>query len=242
MAHLLTDICCACIPLESLPQLSALRTSRDLRVQITNQRAWLRWPAGLGEILDAVLPIQGVQLFAYRDGNWYRPGQHLPVFDVPKEGETATLLHVLSPAPVATSRQPPRRRPPLSLRLVRDAQPRQTTALRCDVPALLKWAESATTRQLASVSIAVCAEHALLRGDRLPLLAGSTRYWGGDVLLPLGFRWEPQLPESAMRAVIGLQTNEIALVHNEELEVICSDTLQPATRAGIRRQSGLHAQ
>ncbi len=104
------------------------------------------------------------------------------------------------------------------------------------------WAASATTRQLASVTIAVCEDRALLRGDRLPPVAGSTRYWGSEVLFPLGFRWEPQLPESAVRGVIGLQTNEIAIVDDEEIEVICSDTLQPATRAGIRRQWGLHAQ
>jgi hypothetical protein len=242
MAHVLTDICCACIPAESLPQLAALRTSRELRVQILNDRVWLRWPAGLEEILDVVLPIHGVQLFAYRAGNWYRPGRHLPVFDVPDEGESVTLLHALSPAPVATQRRASRQTPSVLLRLVRDDKQRRTTALTCIGSALLKWAESATTRQLASVAIAVCKDRALLRGEGLPLLAGATRYWGGDVLFPLGFRWEPQLPESAIHGVIGLQTNEIAIVHNEELEMISSDTLRPATRAGIRRQWGLHAQ
>ena len=102
MTHSLTDICCASIPVESLPHLAALRTSTQLRVLMMNDRVWLRWPAGADEILGAVLPIHGVELFAYRAGNWYRPGRHLPVFDVPDDRDCVALLQALSPTPLAT--------------------------------------------------------------------------------------------------------------------------------------------
>ena len=37
----------------------------------------------------------------------------------------------------------------------------------------------------------------------LPLLPESVRYWGSELLVPLGFRAEPDLPEAAIRGVAG---------------------------------------
>ena len=37
----------------------------------------------------------------------------------------------------------------------------------------------------------------MLRGERLPAIAGGARFWGDLVLAPLGFRPKPDLPEPA---------------------------------------------
>jgi hypothetical protein len=241
MTNTLADVCCASIPQDALAHLAALRTSPKLRVQQVHGRMWLYWPAGTEDILQCVMPIHSVELFALCDGKWYRPGLRLPVFDVPDETQAKPLVHWLSPAPVAALGHSASAVKPLRFRLVRDDQPRATTALVCPAAALLKWAESATTRQLESVEVAACEQRALLRGKRLPALAGATRYWGNYVLFSLGFRWEPDLPESAIRGVLRLETGNIAIVHNDDVELVPRDALQTATRAGIRRQWGVHA-
>ena len=239
MNPVLADVCCASIPLDALPHLAALRTSPKLRVQQVNGRLWLYWPAGAEDVLQCVMPIHSVELYALRDGKWYRPGLRLPVFDVPDENGAKALVHWLSPAPLAALSPLGSATKPLRFRLARDNRPRPTTALVCPAAVLLKWAELATTRQLESVEVAACDRRALLRGKGLPVLAGATRYWGGDVLFPLGFRWEPDLPESAHRDVLRLEPANIALVHNDEVELVPRAALQSATRAGVRRQWGV---
>jgi hypothetical protein len=238
MTHLLTDVSCASIPPEALPHLAALRTSQKLRVWRRNNRIWLRWPAGDADILNCVLPIQGVEIFTHRDGNWFRPGRRLPVFDIPDDDEAVTLLHLLSPAAFQPESRPTVALQAVPLRLVRDDQPRQTTALECSAAAVLRWADVATTRQLASVEIAGCRDRALLLGDRLPALAGANRFWARGVLLPLGFCCEPQLPESALRDALGLEFDEIAFVREDGADVVARNVFQPASRAGIRRRWG----
>jgi hypothetical protein len=114
--------------------------------------------------------------------------------------------------------------------------------LECTANELLGWADTATTRQLASVEIAAWEKRVLLLGDRLPHLPGACRFWGRGILLPLGLRWEPNLPESALRDALVLELDEIAFVHQNGTDVVARNVFEPATRAGIRRRWGVSAQ
>ncbi len=128
---------------------------------------------------------------------------------------------------------------PVVLRLVRDEQPRATTALECGAADLLRWADVATTHALASVAIAARKERVLLIGKKLPALVSAVRFWGRSVFLPLGFRAEPTLPESAVRDALDLSVEEIVFIREGRAEVVGRDVFAPATRAGIRRAWGV---
>src|SRR5205085_762389 len=96
--------------------------------------------------------------------------------------------------------------------LVRDERPRAATALRCRVHELAKWADTATTGQLASVRGACCGSEVMLLGQRLPARVRGERFWGESLFLPLGFRHEPALPENALRDALGIGEGNIALI------------------------------
>jgi hypothetical protein len=230
----LADVCCASIPAAALPHLAALRTQAGLRIFPAGDRAWLRWDAGHEEVLRQLLPIEGAELFALRDGLWYRPGQHLPAFHVFPDGEGQPLARLLNPAPAQPETAAEPAFTPLPLLLVRDTHPRLASALVCPVAELARWADLATSRQLAALTGAVCGERVLVVGRPLPALAEGVRYWGRHVLTPLGFRPEPALPEELLREALGLNPDEVALLHPDGVEVLSWTLLAPLTRAGIR--------
>jgi hypothetical protein len=226
--------CCASLPTTGLRHLAELRANRDLRVKIAADRVWVYWPAGEDEILHQVLAIGGADLFFRRDGLWYRPEQRLPSFHVPDEKDTQALLAVLTPAPVQVEE---RRFSPLtrlSIGIVRDDRPRAATALRCRLSELACWADQATSLQLGSLQAAYCKEEVLLLGAKLPVLPGSTRFWGRSVFLPLGFCPIPSVPEAALHEALGLHPNEMGLLTSAGVEVIPRGVVQSLTRAGVR--------
>jgi hypothetical protein len=249
----LAEVCCACLPAASLAWLASLRVHAGLRVRVLGDRAWMWWTAGDEVVLQRVLALHGVEVFARREGRWYRPGQHLPAFEVPNEDGARPLLHLLTPAPVRADSGAPSFRP-MMLELVRDDRPRATSALCCTLADLGRWAGQATSRQLAMLT-AICTYgtagvspvpgaldqgdasrtgHVLLRGERLPPLSAAKRYWGRTILTPLGFRPEPEVSEGALR----LRDEEIALLGEDGFEAIDARLFQPLTRAGARLAAG----
>lgn len=229
----LAEVCCARVPVESLAHLAPLRVREGIRIRLLDDYAWLWWTAGDAVVLPLVLALEGVQLFERRAGAWYRPGRHLPAFEVPSEAEARPLLHVLTPLPVRAESQAPLFAP-LRLRLVRDDCPRAASALCCPLTALAEWAEQATTKQLRSLLAVRAGERVLLRGERLPPLTEGERFWGGTIWTPLGLRPEPELSEGALREALRLRDREIALLREEGFESIDADLFQPQTRAGVR--------
>jgi hypothetical protein len=235
MASPLADVCRASLPVDALPQLADVRTVAGIRVMILDERAWVRWDAGDEEVLRRILPIQGAEVFELRDGQWYRPGQRLPAFNLPEEKGARPLSAVLTPSPVEAQRVHPTAFERVRLVLVRDEKPRAATALRCSLEDLARWADGATSRQLTALEAAWYGDSVLLLGQRLPALAGCERFWGRTVLVPLGFRPEPVLPESALRQALGLQEEEIAVLGHGETEVVAREAFQTLTRAAARR-------
>jgi hypothetical protein len=238
MAASLDNVCWASLPPSALAVLADLRCQPDVRVALVGGRAWVRWPAGDEAVLRRVLPVAGAELYAERDGLWYRPGQALPTFGLPLDAPTQPLDRALTPVPLRAEPPPPRQLRPARLRLVRDGQPRVATALLANLEAVRRWADLATTAQLTALQAARAGEQVLLLGLRLPPLPGAERFWGTEVVVPLGCRPEPALPESALRAALGIPAEHLLLLRDGGAEAIPRAALQPLTRARIRLAAG----
>ena len=179
-------------------------------------------------------------LFEQRDGLWYRPGHHLPELSFPDvlRIEGIPLARAILPARVALGasvRASPR---PARLRLVRDPIARPACALRCTLEALTNWSDSVPSSRLSSILGATDGAHALMMGARLPEVAEAERYWGDDVLTPLGFRTDPELPESALKRALGIGLSEVLLLGHAGYESIPKDVFRPLQRSGLRLALG----
>jgi hypothetical protein len=229
----LAEVCCVSLPAASLAWLAPLRVHAGIRVFVSGDRAWLWWEAGDEVVLQHVLALDDVELFARREDRWYRPGRHLPAFEVPPDVAAQPLLHVLTPSPVQAAPHARSLRP-IRLTLVREDRPRVTSALLCTLAELGRWAEQATSKQLALLTAIHSGPRVLLRGERLPSLPDTERYWGRTILTPLGFRPEPAMSEGVLREALGLRDEEIALLGEDGFEAIDARRFQPLTRAGVR--------
>ena len=122
---------------------------------------------------------------------------------------------MILPEPLSVER-PGREAPaPVPLRLVRDedGRPRPATAVRCRLDRLAAWAERAPSSWIESLSGAWSVPagggpgeaEVLLLGPaaRLPVAEDGLRFWGINVLIPLGYRAEPDLAERALRGAVG---------------------------------------
>jgi hypothetical protein len=233
MSELLSDICCVSLPRELLGALATVRDVPGVEVALAGKRAWVRWEAGDVRMVRAVLPINGAELFVVRAGQWYRYGQHLPAFDFPRNADYWPLSQVLTPAPFRTD-LPEFEPQPAALTLVADCRPRPATALCCEVEPLAAWADTVPAARLTELRAARCDERLLLLGTRLPALASSQRFWGTNVLTPLGYRADPDLPAEAIRAAIGIAGDELLLLDGTQVEVIATSAFRPLSRAQLR--------
>lgn len=228
------DVRCASLPREALGALARLRCQPGVRLALVGERAWVQWEAGDEQVLLGLLSLTGAHLYLRRRDHWHRVGHHLPAFEVPLDLATKPLLQLLAPChfePIPAS-EPRLEQVPLII--VADARPRRTMAMRCGLAALARWADSVPSTRLADYLAARCADEVLLLGDRLPLLPEGERFWGTDVLVPLGYRPEPALTETALRDALNIGDGELVLLEHNRTEVIAREVFQPLSRAGVR--------
>lgn len=208
----LSELGCASLPVEALAVLAEFRCRPGVSAAMANGRAWVRWEPGDLTVLFRVLSVSGTQLYAARDDRWYRHGCHLPAFDFPSGLDYQPLYQVLLPTPVVPLPAPSQKPRPLPIGLVPDPRPRRTTALACGLAELARWADAVPSARLAAIQAAHCQGRALLRGTLLPLLPEGERFWGERLLIPLGRRPEPELPERTLLDVLGLTDDELVLL------------------------------
>jgi hypothetical protein len=234
MIAALNEVTCASLPADGLAVLADCRGRTGLEVAIQANRAWVRWPAGDERVLLPLLTVPGACLYVRRGGCWYRYGHHLPEFDFPEQIEYRPLHQAVVPAPFASVAPPELSPHPVPLTLVPDPRPRPTTALRCPAETVARWADLAPTGRLEAIQAVRAGGQQLLFGARLPLLPQAERFWGGRVLVPLGHRVEPGLPETALHEALGLDDDELLLVSHAGTETVLRSLFTPLTRAAVR--------
>jgi MoxR-vWA-beta-propeller ternary system domain bpX2 len=83
-------------------------------------------------------------------------------------------------------------------------------------------------------------DSALLLGRGLPPWPGSIRYWGVQLLVPIGFEVRPTLPEATIIEALGTPGRELLRIIPDDdgeglaVEAIPLDAFRPLTRAGVR--------
>jgi hypothetical protein len=235
----LVDVCCASLPVNALPALAAVRVVPGVTVYQQGDRAWVRWENQEEDVLRRLLPIPGVILYCWREGVWYRLGESLPAFEVPVDAPFQPLYQLLFPAPVQPLPAPKEESwRPINLRLQPEHQPRPATALVASATAILAWAEQVPSFRLDQFRAAWNGAEVLVIGPRLPAVASGRRVWGKTLLLPLGFRLEPDVPESTIRAAFGLTRGELLLIDADGEQIIPRDVFEPLHRSGLRRLVG----
>ena len=246
------EVVCASIPVEDLPILADLRRWSGIRVSIVGERAWVCWlsesESARQVLIERLLPLSRVEMFARGSGQWYRPGEHLPAFGVPiGDGSRGVPLErVVLPRPMSPA-QPSDISPcPIPLRLVRDRriQHRPADAVSCRLGQLAEWAESETTGRIAALSAAWIpnpegeprgAEVLVLgQSGMLPVMREGSRFWGVDVLIPMGFRVDPELSEASLRRVVRAGPDDLIVLGVHGHERIPRETFRPLSRAAIR--------
>jgi hypothetical protein len=230
----LRDVCAAVIPRAGLPALADLRCHPDVRVVLGDTHAWVTWRSTDDAVLRHLLPVAGAEFFRPWNEGWQRVGTRLPATGVPFAGPARLLQDVLTPA--AFTPRPPDdpRLDLLPLRLVRSTRPERATALLCRLTELATWAHAVPTSRLAALEAARRGDGILVRGARLPALPEAQRFWGEMLLLPLGWRLEPELPTAATREALGASSEEILVWSEGGPEAIATACFRPLSRAAIR--------
>jgi MoxR-vWA-beta-propeller ternary system domain bpX2 len=222
------------LPPDGLAALAPVRCQPGVTIH-TRGQTWVLWPADTTDVVRCLHPVAGVEFFEERDGRWYAFGRRLPSADGPPAGAGEPLDRVLFPTPLPVQPPPAELPSPVSVRLVRGGPARPATALRCRVADLARWSDAATTAELAAVRAARFGELALLLGRRLPHIANGERFWGERVLVPLGFRPEPDLPADVIRVACRVADEELLVLAADGAEAILESVFEPLTRAGLRR-------
>ncbi len=232
----LDAIQCASVPAAALAALADLRREPGVVVTVSGDRAYVRWDSETGEVLRRVLPLAGVELYSRRGGLWYRLGHHLPNFGLPAdEGESMPLHRAVTPTPVRPELPTSSLPRPVAWSLVRDGRVRETSALACGLDELGRWADMAPTARLVALRAAMAGDWVLLLGRPLPPIPGAARFWGGRILVPLGLRVDPELPEPALRGALGAGDDEsLVLLTHEGAETVPLRAFRTLTRAGVR--------
>ena len=234
MAIPFEEACCASLPHAALSALAELRCRQDVQVSLAGERAWVRWNGDCAAIIQRLLPVAGARFFGQRDGDWFELGHFLPCTAEPPSDHPARLDRVLIPEILRSQQPEPLTIEPVPMRLVRDDRYRPATALLGQIVDLAAWADSATTRQLESLSAARFESQCLVVGDRLPALPRSTKLWGRTILMPLGLRIDPALPESALLDVLGAAKEDLVIWRKETTEFVKRSVLRPISRAALR--------
>jgi len=71
-------------------------------------------------------------------------------------------------------------------------------------------------------------------GSRFPVVPGAVRFWGKDVLVPVGFRPDPELSPVALRAACGVADGELLVLDESGAEVIPCRVFVALTRSSVR--------
>lgn len=226
----------ASIPVSAVETLADLRSARELFVLLAGQRAWLRWTTVDDTLVLRLMALPDVALYDLRAGLWYPHGRRLPAFDVPLASDGFVEIHrAVVPLPIKPRTPAQSPLAPVTLALVPSAEFRPATALQCGLRTLIRWSDSVSSQRLAGLAGVFAGRTILVIGRDVPAILSGRRYWGSRVLIPLGFRADPALPESVICAALGVTGDDLLILEDDSYDVVPATAIVPhLTRANLR--------
>lgn len=222
------------LPAAGLAALAAVRHLPGIGVQLEGDCAWVHWPAGRIDVVRCLLPVAGLRFYRQDGDEWVPFNGRLPTSERPPTAETKPLASTIVPDRLEPRVATDNPLSPLRLGAVRGGPPRPATALVALVRDLAAWADTATTRDLSRVRVAIGGDRAVLLGEGLPAIPNAVRYWGESVFVPLGFQTEPALLAETIREAVGAGNEELVFLSETEVEIVPNGAFVPATRAAVR--------
>lgn len=172
-----------------------------------------------------------------------RPGHRVPTASLPSDLSWQPIdqrFRFALPTPGIGAQTALRDRPPL--RLERGGNQRTAAALIVSLSELAAWVDTAAAVRMQPLRWLRRADQALVFGTPLPPLDGVLLAACDQVLLPVGFRWQPALPASSVfqafctAANVNPQTVGVWLVWESDRRwcLVDDDDWVSLTRASVR--------
>lgn len=211
-----------------------LRMKVGVEAAFSGDDVWLR---GEGEgVLKDLADQPVLQVFETEDHVLlHPPGERIPTDRLPSGLVWRSLAEVSQPVGLQTS-LPSVVNQKLTLKLVRCAEPGTVNLLRLELSELVRWAEDAPAIRLEGLEYA-CSEDdvVVVTGARLPSLSAERFVLRDGLALIAGWRLDPPVPVSVVKAIVGASANSIVLIDCAGMaETIELNHFVPLTRASVR--------
>jgi hypothetical protein len=229
----------ACLPREAAGALGRLRLVPGLTVHEDGDTVWLQGD-GLDEALEPVVRgLPGARRFAVLpDRQLVAAGTRVP-FDYLPEGPWHSLpewLAVTLDGAGLAGRVEAR----VPIRLERSGAVLEENVLLTSLAGWVSYGEEAPQVRLERWAFAVSDDgRAVVRGQPLPPLPGERFVEQEGVAVPAGWAWDPPVEAAVLRAVLGLEAGDLALLHPDGTwDRVAAGNFTRASRSAIRQSAG----
>lgn len=225
--------------LQNAEDVADLRHLCHFNVLVDGNDLWLRGDVGEGNVTGRIRSIPDAELFEVQSGqHLIRSGETVPCARLP-DGEWQPIeqwieLQLPSPGFAAVLRDK------LALKLVRSTRPTEANILETNWNSWFEYVISAPQIRLSRLGYALSdQDRVLVRGTPLPPINGRRHFESYGVILPTGWRFEPDIGPIVARQILRLADDELALFADDgSYERILQTVFVQATRSSVRGRRG----
>lgn len=244
------------LPLQLAARAAPLRRVVGLEVATIEERLWLKVPAGDDSLLRRLQAVADAPVLKTLRNNQLVPLHgNVPVSRLPQGTWISAATFFEPQLPVAGI--PGGRVSRIRLQLIRSTHERPAELLLCNAADFVQWAVTAREKQLLGCRYALSGDDTLrvfVSGQRLPPLSGQLFWMAGQVAIPVGFEWCPNVDKETLNSVLldslpdqknqrpifvwqtSADTDRQALHQNAAdcVQVIAASSLIRTTRSSVR--------
>jgi hypothetical protein len=216
-----------------------LRRASGLHILADREFLWLRGDSSDASLARRIQSIPGAEWFAIgSDEQLTRRDETVPCERLPV-GRWMPLLDWLD-LKLPTAGFAPRVQERVMLKLVRSNQLAEANCLQTNWQVWHDYALTAPQIRLNQLGFAVSIEaKVLIRGKPVPPIPGQRFSESDGVIVPVGWRFEPDIEPLAVRQVLELDDSEMALFSQDgSYERLPESAFVQATRSAVRLTHG----
>lgn len=192
------------LPAGMAARAAQLRGIPQLEVAAVNDRLWLKVPVGDDRLLRQLQAVADAPVLKTRGPDQLVPVHGaVPIGRLPQTAWMAASAFFEPQLPIAGI--PGGAIARLRLHLVRSTHERPAELLLCDAAAFVDWVITAPETRLQKCRYALCSDatpQVLVHAQQLPPLAGQLFWLAGQVGIPLGFEWSPNVDCETLNAAL----------------------------------------